>query len=188
MRVLFSNFVDDPDNKWTQLLPEHQKRLKQVLIDLLTDKKQLQLFNPLCELIGDLAATIHSEAKNNGNKEDSEWDLLDETLSLFLDSDDLSLLGRALRVFSVLYERCPQNYTKYKEKLFPAMEKALTQEHVDLKVVAIRTFYSFVTMKDYSKLKSMKDTLVDFVRAVISQTQVIICESKLATEQQHMVR
>ena len=188
MRVLFSNFVDDPDNKWSQLLPEHQKHLKQVLIDLLTDKTQLQLFNPLCELIGDLAATIHSEAKNNGNKEDSEWDQLDDTLSRFLESDDLSLLGRALRVFSVLYERCPQNYTKYKEKLFPALERALSKEYMDLKVVAMKTFYSFLTMKDHNKLKSMKDTLVDFIRAIISETKVIVCDTQLEPEKQYMVR
>ena len=182
--MFVSNFVHAPENNWHTLDSNQQKLLKEVLIELLKNNNKPKLNNPICQLIADLAITIQSEPndnKKNVNKENCEWKALEETFQTSFEPEDPVLLERVLRIFTNIFEHNGSKFSTYKAKLLPVLEKMLSHEDIELKVIAMKALCGFLLAKEF---KTAKD-FIELIELVLSNTATLTFGTP---EKPHLVR
>jgi len=139
---------------WLKLTEENQKYLKNLLWEVLKKEQVPAVRRVICELLGELAATIMNykytmEEGDQCSPEAITWDDLMVRIWELLSSDDNGLIEGALKIMGILFTFCMNDYAQFKSELVPMFKKTLEHSDHKIKASAIEAFTSFLKTADF---------------------------------------
>lgn len=135
---------------WLDLNTDTQKLVKEVLLQAVKKEEIAAVRKVVCELIGELAATMTNiKQEEGGDKcpwpyEAVNWDNLMQEVSGLLACDSLDLMICGLKIMSILFTFCMNTYSSHKAELAPMFKSSLTHSDHKVKNAAIDTFTSYL--------------------------------------------
>jgi len=160
---------------WLELSVDSQKFIKEVLWVVLKKEEIAAVRKVVCELVGELAATIMNIKYAEGEQtqcppEAMNWDGLMEHVSGLLACDSLELVTCGLKIMSILFTFCMNDYSKHKSDLTPMFKQTLEHSDFKVKTAAVDAFTSYLKTAGSNDCKPF----VGFIPLVISNTLEII--------------
>lgn len=163
LRRVLSDFADDiAESQWPNLTAETQKILKEILIQTLLKETEPSPRKILCELIGELVATIKTmddETKKECPEEGRQWDSIMEHIWTLLTSGDITLMGSGLKILGILFKHCHMDFVDHTEQLIQILKQALEHQDIKIKTRAIEALAEFLNIADYKDCKPYADLL-----------------------------
>jgi hypothetical protein len=143
---------------WMELSSDSQKFIKEILWQVLKKEEIAAVRKVVSELVGELAATIMNIKYAEGDKsqcppEAMNWDDLMQNVSGLLACESLDLVICGLKIMSILFTFCMNDYSQHKSELAPMFKQTL--EHADHKVknAAIDALMSFLKTAGFDDCK-----------------------------------
>jgi len=174
LRSVLSSFAGASlESSWIDLNSETQKIVKESLFELLNKEPDRIVRKGLCDLIGELGATISTfdeSDKPQLGAEAIEWDALMQNLMHYLSSNNNEYIICALKILSVLFLYSGDNYVQYKSELMEIFKKNLENEDIFVKAAAIQALASFLETIDARECKPY----AELIPTVLANTVQII--------------
>jgi hypothetical protein len=184
LRRLLSNFVESfESSQWYKLPNDTQKSLKQLFMEILSKEQDGVTRRLLCDLIGELYATIKklsNEKKNQTAEEGKQWDNLMQNVWAFLTSGNTVLMESALKILGILFIYCGQEFAQHQNDLFPILKQSL--EHDDLKVKAsaieaLSNYVGTVQTKQCQSFQELVPLLLNALLTILSKNEDLVRNS-----------
>ncbi len=171
MRRHLSDFVDSStDSQWINLHNDTQKYVKEALLAVLIKEQDGPTRRILCDLIGELAATIRKldedDIKRLG-EEGKQWDSLMPSIWEFLKSNQTIYMECALKILGILFIYCGKEFANHKTELFPILQKALEHDEVKVKASAIEAISSFLGTVQTKHCKIFTDLIPAMLQSLL---------------------
>ncbi len=157
MRRLLSSFAQDSgDSDWYRLNGQTQTIVKESLMQSLLKEPESSCRKILCELVGELAATIKTlagDAKKECAPEGREWSEINNNIWAFLNSSEVAQIGSGFKILGILLRYCGFEYSQHAEELVPIIQQALGHNDLKIKSVALETLSEYVENIDFKFCK-----------------------------------
>jgi len=176
LRRNLSSMVDSTEpSHWLELSVDSQKFIKEVLWQVLRKEEIAAVRKVVCELVGELAATIMNikYAEGEGSQcppEAMNWDGLMQQVSGLLACDSVELVTCGLKIMSILFTFCMNDYSKHKSDLAPMFKQTLEHGDFKVKTAAVDALTSYLKTAGFNDCKPF----IGFIPVVISNTLEII--------------
>lgn len=186
LRRLLSNFVESHESSlWYKLPNDTQKSLKQLFMEILSKEEDGVTRRLLCDLIGELYATIKkmsTEKKNQTGDEGKQWDNLMQNVWTFLTSGNTVLMESALKILGILFIYCGQEFAQHQNDLFPILKQSL--EHDDLKVKAsaieaLSNYVGTVQTKHCQMFQELVPLVLNALMTILGKNEDLVMNSSL---------
>ena len=157
-----------------------QEYLKELLLEMLKTDQNTGSRQVLCDFIGDLAATIqclNEERKNVCGPQGYEWNNLMQTLWGLLSSEEPILIESALKIMSVLFVHCGQNYANYKDELISVLKQTLVHPSSVVNVSsmeAVSCYLEHVKFKDSKEFMQLMPLILSQTLSVARQNELLV--------------
>jgi len=178
LRRLLSNFAQDSgESDWHKLAGETQKIIKENLMQVLLKESESSCRKILCELVGELAATIKTmtgDTKKSCAPEGREWDEINNNIWNFLTSSEIALIGSGFKILGILLRYCHFEYVQHAEQLVPILKQAIEHNELRIKSVAIETLSEYVENADFKHCKpfiQLVPLLLDNIIIIIDKNE-----------------
>lgn len=163
LRRLLSDFVEGAhSSEWHKLSNDTHKFVKDALLEVLQKEEDGPTRRVLCDLIGELFATIKKlddEKKNAVQDEGKQWDSLMPNVWSFLTSGNTVLMESALKILGILFVYCGKEFAEHTEELFPILKQALEHDNIRVKAGAIDAIANFIATMQTKYCKVFKDLI-----------------------------
>jgi len=140
---------------WLKLSGENQRAIKEQLWIVLKKEQIPAVRKVICELIGELAATIMNykyteEDFKDVSEEGLKWDDLMPRVWELMNSDENGLIEGALKIMGILLTFCMNDFAKFTNELGPMFKRTLEHSDYKIKSAAIEAYASFIKTGDYN--------------------------------------
>jgi hypothetical protein len=181
LRSVLSSFAGAAlDASWIQLNGDTQKVVKASLFEILNKEQDKIVRKGLCDLIGELGATIATYDESDKEKlgpEAIEWTELMQYLFQYLSSDNDEFIISALKILAVLFLYSADNYVQYKDQLIKIFKTNLEHQNLFIKAAAIQAITSFLQIIDAKDCKPyaplLPIILVDTVQIIEANEDLV---------------
>jgi len=171
LRRLLSDYVEGShSSEWYRLNNDTHKYVKNVLLEVLQKEEDGPTRRVLCDLIGELFATIKKlddEKKNAVQEEGKQWDTLMPNIWAFLTSGNTVLMESALKILGILFVYCGKEFAEHTEELFPILKQALEHENIRVKAGAIDAIANFIATMQTKYCKIFKDLIPLMLQSIV---------------------
>lgn len=181
LRRLLSKYANSQgESKWPYLASETQKFLKDLFISILLKEKESAPRNILCDLIGELIATIktmNKELLDKCSEEGRQWNSITEDIWAFMTSGNTILMECTLKILGVLFDVCPKDFTQNKEQLKTILKQALDHEDLRVKTSAMQALQLYlvnVQTKDCKIFVDLMPTLLADLLIIIDKNEDLV--------------
>lgn len=165
-----SDYVEGAhSSEWHKLKNDTHKYVKQTLLEVLQKEEDGPTRRVLCDLIGELFATIKKlddEKKDAVQEEGKQWDLMPNIWG-FLTSGNTILMESALKILGILFVYCGKEFAEHTQELFPILKQALEHENIRVKAGAIDAIANFIATMQTKYCKVFKDLIPLMLQSVI---------------------
>jgi len=170
LRRLLSDYVEGAhSSEWYRLNNETHRYVKQTLLEVLQKEEDGPTRRVLCDLIGELFATIKKlddEKKEAVQEEGKNWDLMPNIWG-FLTSGNTILMESALKILGILFVYCGKEFAEHTQELFPILKQALEHENIRVKAGAIDAIANFIATMQTKYCKVFKDLIPLMLQSII---------------------
>jgi len=171
LRRLLSNYADkDAKSDWVNLTGETQKVVKSLLVESLNKESISSCQKILCDLIGELVATIKTltkEERDECAEEGRQWEEINEYIFAFLSSENPVLVGNGLKILGVLFRYCNMDYIQHKEQILQILNQALQQNDLKIKTRAIECLSEYVENVEFKDCKIFVNLVPLLLKTVV---------------------
>ena len=162
---------------WLELSTDTQKLVKEVLLQVIKKEEISAVRKVVCELIGELAATLMNikQMEGAGEKcpwpyEAVNWDNLMQEVSGLLACDSLDLMICGLKIMSILFTFCMNTYSSHKAELAPMFKQSLSHSDHKVKNAAVDTFTSYLKTASPADCKYFSSLVPQVIQNVLELT------------------
>lgn len=174
-RNLSSMVNSSEQSHWLELSTDTQKFVKEVLLQVLKKEEIGAVRKVVCELIGEIAATLMNIKQAEGANcqwpyEAVNWDSLMQEVSGLLASESLDLMICGLKIMSILFTFCMNTYSQHKSELAPMFKQSLAHSDHKVKNAAVDTFTSFLKTASPTDCKYFSSNIPQVISNVLELT------------------
>jgi hypothetical protein len=166
----FSQF----QNAWIKLNAQTQKMVKEALFQLLDKETEKIVRKAICDLIGEIGATVcvyEDEGPQNHHsltQEAMEWPELMGYVMQYLTSDKPINIIAGLKILGVLFSYSPKNYSDHQQELAQIFKSSIEVEDVTIKTAAIECFAAYIENADTKQCKAFMPFIPNVLVTAIS--------------------
>ena len=181
LRRLLSNFADqDIKSDWVNLTADTQKVVKECLLTALEKEPYSACQKILCDVIGELVATIKTMTKEDReqcSEEGRQWQTINDHIFAFLSSNNTVHVGNGLKILGVLFRYCNQDYVDHKQQILQILNQALQQNDLKIKTRAIECLSEYVENVEFKDCKifiELVPTLLTNILHIIEKNEDLV--------------
>jgi hypothetical protein len=152
--------------------------IKQNLFDILNREKERIVRKALCDLIGEIGATINlfEDEPEKVPVEGRDWADLMPNIQTYMSSNDVNFIICGLKIMGVLFSYSVRNYSSHNAELKKIFEKFLVNENVQIRASALGAFACLVENAEPSECKIFEDLIA---KVLVTAVEIVLSEEDL---------
>ena len=171
LRSVLSGYCEgNPLSAWVRINSDSHKLVKQGLFEVLSNEQDKNVRNVLCDLIGELGATIQGFDQSDKKKlgeEGIQWQELMPNLKEYLSSGKNHFIVSALKILANLFTYAGDDYVEHADDLWKIFQTNLNNDDIQVKAAALEAFGSFVETVDSKDARKFTELIPDALRATV---------------------
>lgn len=149
-------------NIWTELNPQVQTQVKQILFQALGNENDSAIRHQICDAIGEIGGTLmeHQDQFNQGTQpSENRWPELPGIIMQLLSCPSENLIESGLKILATLFTYASETFVKEKEALLNIFRGGLSNGSKNIKLAALEALGSFIEIVEPKHTKKFEELI-----------------------------